>query len=52
MQRFGMINVQQKFLERVMADGLEERVYDKYVDGLDIEFKSDNFSKGPRSKSL
>lgn len=26
------------------------RVYDKYVDGLDIEFKSDNFSKGPRSK--
>ena len=26
------------------------RVYDKYVDELDIEFKSDNFSKGPRSK--
>lgn len=26
------------------------RNYDKYVDGKDIEFKSDNFSKGPRSK--
>ncbi|WP_436487186.1 DUF6531 domain-containing protein [Chitinophaga sp. ARDCPP14] len=26
------------------------RNYDKYYDGKDIEFKSDNFSKGPRSK--
>ncbi|WP_308860532.1 RHS repeat domain-containing protein [Myroides albus] len=26
------------------------RNYDKYVDGKDIEFKSDNFSKGPRTK--